>query len=85
MGPTIRQTHELLYEVQKHFNGIVEVLNQHELYDNNVRVSTDLFQVYFNMSMSIAKELIYLEEQENKLDEIVEAQVEAGEIDSRNR
>ena len=85
MGPTIGKTHELLYEVQKHFNGIVEVLNQHELYDNNVRVSTDLFQVYFNMSMSIAKELIYLEEQENKLDEIVEAQVEAGEIDARNR
>jgi hypothetical protein len=50
-----------LQKVQQHFVQVSEVLNGQELYDNSVKVSTELFQTYFNISVSIAQELMYLE------------------------
>jgi hypothetical protein len=44
LQPMIMDTEQLLYEVREHFNVISEVFNSHELIDNNVKISTDLFQ-----------------------------------------
>ena len=67
----IMDTEALLYDVREHFNVISEVFNSHELIDNNVRISTDLFQQFFNMSVTVAGELMYLEKMDNELSELV--------------
>ena len=54
----------MLYQVRAHFSHIAEIFNSHELVDNNVKISTDLFQQFFNMSVSVAGELMYLDEAE---------------------
>ena len=44
LQPMIQDTEALLYDVRDHSNHIAEVFNSHELIDNNVRITTDLFQ-----------------------------------------
>ena len=74
-----------MQKVQQHFVQVSEVLNGQELYDNSVKVSTDLFQTYFNISVSIAQELMYLEQKDNEMDELLEQQVLDGNVGARDR
>ncbi len=48
-------------------------------------MNKDLFQTYFNMSMSIAHELNYLEQKDDELDQILKRQIEDGDVNARNR
>ena len=48
-------------------------------------MSTELFQTYFNVSITIAQELIYLEQKDREMDEILEQQVQDGQVSARNR
>jgi len=41
------------------------------MYDHNVSLNQDLFQTYFNMSVTIATEINYLERKDEELDEIL--------------
>ena len=50
-----------------------------------MKVSTELFQTYFNISVSIAQELIYLEQKDNEMDELLEQQVLEGNVGARDR
>ena len=54
-------THGLLYQMGNHFNTITETMNEVELYDHSVKMNTDLFQIYFGMSKSLAGEINYLD------------------------
>ena len=71
--------------MQEHFVKVSEVLNGQQLYDNSVKVSTDLFQTYFNISVSIAQEMMYLEQKDNEMDEMIEQQVLEGNVNARDR
>lgn len=51
-----------LIMMAKHFGLIIENVNEVELYNHSVKMNEDLFQTYFGMSMSLAKELQYIEE-----------------------
>ena len=50
-----------------------------------MRISTDLFQQYFNMSVSVAAELMYLEKMEQELSDRMRAQVKKGDTAARDR
>jgi len=53
--------------------------------DSSVLIGTELFQIYFNMSMAIGKELIYLEKKENELMDFLAERNKAGDTDARDR
>ena len=55
-----------------------------ELTDNNVKVSTDLFQQYFNMSVSVAGEMMFIEEKEQELEEMMADLVRKGNSRARD-
>jgi hypothetical protein len=50
---------------------ISDSLRGQTFWNNTARISTELFQTYFNMTVSVAGEMIYLE---TKLDEIKDLQ-----------
>ena len=81
----IASTDGNLQKVQEHFIKVSEVLNGQQLYDNSVKVSTELFQTYFNISVSIAQEMMYLEQKDNEMDELLEQQVLEGNVNARDR
>ena len=41
--PAIEKSDQLLTDIQQHFLQVSEVLNGQDLYDNSVKISTDLF------------------------------------------
>lgn len=59
--------------------------NHEDIYDHDTKLSKDLFQTYFNMSVSIAGELNELEKRNEQLDLILEEQVASGDVAARNR
>jgi hypothetical protein len=70
--PAIENSEAYLAALSSHFMQVSEVFDQSDLYDNSVIVSNQLFQTYFNVSISVAKELIYLDEKDSEMDEILE-------------
>ena len=70
--PAIENSEAHLSALGSHFLQVSEVFNESELYDNSVKVSTELFQTYFNVSITIAQELMYLEGKDREMDEILE-------------
>jgi hypothetical protein len=53
--------------------------------DSSVAIGTDLFQVYFNMSMAVGKELIYLEKKESELMDYLAERNKAGDTQGRDK
>lgn len=68
-----------------HFQTISAIVQDEQLYDHSVSLNTDLFQTYFNMSITIATEMNYLETQDDKLDKILAQQIADGDVAARNR
>lgn len=69
--PTLKQTEEAFNKLRDHFAQITDTLRGQQLWDNNQKISRDLFQSYFQMSVAVAKEMMFLQ---NKLEEIAERQ-----------
>ena len=69
MQRNFEDTHDLLESMALHFYQICENFNQAQLYDHSVTLNQDLFQRYFNMSISIAHELNYLESKDDELEQ----------------
>ncbi len=55
------------------------------IYDHSLKLNQDLFQTYFNMSISLAHEMNYLEGKDEELDVILKRQIEEGDVAARNR
>jgi hypothetical protein len=70
MRPALRKTEDLLDTLQKHFSSIQDTLRGQSIWDNSTRISTDLFQTYFSMAVTVANQTMYLEAQMEKIKEI---------------
>lgn len=75
----------LLQQVWHHFDTIVKSIDHSQTYDHSLKMNQDLFQTYFNMSMGIASELNYLEAKDDELEQILQRQIEDGDVAARNR
>lgn len=64
-------SNELLQKVGRHYSEIMNTYNQGDLYEHEKKLNSDLFQSYFNMSVSIAGELNDLEKRNEEMDEIL--------------
>ena len=65
-------TNQLLHNMAAHFQTISNIVREEELYDHSIALNQDLFQTYFNMSISIATEMNYLEKKDDELDKVLE-------------
>ena len=46
-------------------------MEETELYDHSVKVNQDLYSNYFNISMSLASELNYLDEKDEEMEQVI--------------
>ena len=83
--PAIENSEAYLSALASHFTQVSHVFDESDLYDNSVKISTELFQTYFNVSITVAQELIYLDQKDAEMDEILEQQVADGQVSARNR
>ena len=72
MQQTFEYTHALLYQMSNHFNTISDSMNEHELYDHQIKMNQDLFQIYFAMSKSLAGEINYLDQKDDEIEQIMQ-------------
>ena len=59
-------------------------MNEVELYDHSVKMNTDLFQIYFGMSKSLAGEINYLDQKDDEIEQIMRQQIAEGDMSARN-
>lgn len=69
--PTLKQTEDSFNKLRDHFAQISDTLRGQQLWDNNQKISKDLFQSYFQMSVAVAKEIMFLQ---NKMEDIKDLQ-----------
>jgi hypothetical protein len=62
----------LLTELYSNFAAMSENIQGQAYWDNNKRISNDLFQIHFNMSISIAKEVTFFDTLDQHIQEIHE-------------
>jgi len=67
LKPTLDETETNIQTLQSHFMKVSDSLRGQTFWNNTARISTELFQTYFNMTISVASEVIFLE---NKLESI---------------
>ena len=84
MQRTFEYTHNLLYTMGHHFHVIADTMNEIELYDHSVKMNTDLFQIYFGMSKSLAGEINYLDQKDDEIEQIMQQQIAEGDMSARN-
>lgn len=63
----------LLTELYSNFAAMSENIQGQAYWDNNKRISNDLFQIHFNMSISIAKEVTFFDTLDQHIQDIHES------------
>ena len=69
MNRNFDHAHSYLSNVGQHFQQIMAEFDQEDLYEHDRKLDKELFQTYFNMSVSIAREINDLEQKNELLDQ----------------